>query len=171
MDLPALYPHVHAFAPPELFSSTSGWKFKYPGRVGDSPVVGSGLYCDSRAGGAVATGDGEEILRTSLSFLVVENMRAGDSPTLACEKGIKRLKEIVELPTPASIDESHRERMHRKLTVAVMAMSPSGEIGAASTLGPDNSHRGRPAFPFAIWRDGEDVRLVEEDSPTLNIRT
>ena len=63
--------------------------------MGDAPVVGAGLYCDGKAGAAVATGDGEEILRTCLSFLVVENMRAGDPPGLACKKGISRLEEIV----------------------------------------------------------------------------
>ena len=56
-------------------TSTSGWAYKHPGRVGDSPVVGAGLYCDGRVGAAVATGDGEEILRVCLSHLVVELMR------------------------------------------------------------------------------------------------
>jgi N4-(beta-N-acetylglucosaminyl)-L-asparaginase len=56
-------------------TSTSGWKFKHPGRVGDSPLVGCGLYCDGNHGAAVATGDGEEIMRTCLSFLVVELIR------------------------------------------------------------------------------------------------
>jgi isoaspartyl peptidase/L-asparaginase-like protein (Ntn-hydrolase superfamily) len=55
-------------------TSTSGWKFKHPGRIGDSPLVGSGLYCDGK-GAAVATGDGEEIMRVCLSFLVVEYIR------------------------------------------------------------------------------------------------
>lgn len=154
-------------------TSTSGWKFKHPGRVGDSPVVGSGLYCDSDAGGAVATGDGEEILRTCLSLLVVEFMRAGLSPTLACRKGIQRLKEIVIKNRPVegvgvgSGEDSKEDQMYERLTVAVVAMSPSGEVGAASTLGPENVHRGRPVFPFAIWREGEDARVVEEDELPL----
>lgn len=148
-------------------SSTSGWKFKHPGRVGDAPVVGSGLYCDGKVGAAVATGDGEEILRTCLSFLVVENMRAGDPPGLACKKGIARLEEIVHGSRAAAASHGDRNeeaeaKMHDRLTVAVMAMSPSGEVGAASTLGPRNVHRGRPAFPLAIWREGEAVQVVEE---------
>eukprot|EP00752_Nemacystus_decipiens_P001486 g1460.t1 len=143
-------------------TSTSGWKFKHPGRVGDAPVVGSGLYCDSRVGGAVATGDGEEILRTCLSFYVVERMREGDSPALACENGIARLKEIVNRSAAAGTTDADVTRMHKKLTVAVMALSPSGEIGAASTLGLNNVHRGRPAFPLAVWKKGEAVRVVEE---------
>lgn len=148
---------------PRRCRSTSGWKFKHPGRVGDAPVIGSGLYCDSQVGGVVATGDGEEILRTCLSFFVVERMRAGDSPALACKKGIARLEEIINRPaaneggTGAKVD-----RMHKQLTVAVMALSPTGEIGAASTLGPTNVHRGRPVFPLAVWRQGEAVRVLEE---------
>lgn len=125
-------------------------------------MVGSGLYCDSQIGGAVATGDGEEILRTCLSFYVVERMREGDSPGLACKKGIARLEKIVERPAANSTTDAQIARMHKKLTVAVMALSPTGEIGAASTLGPKNIHRGRPAFPLAVWKKGEAVRVVEE---------
>lgn len=154
-------------------SSTSGWPFKHPGRVGDAPVAGAGLYCDVRAGGAVATGDGEDILRTCLSFLVVENMRAGDSPSLACKKGIQRLEDVVGRGR-----ESHRNqdenneagdepRMHEKLTVAVMAVNSAGQIGAASTLGPSNIHRDRPSFPIAIWKEGGEIRVLQEDDEEL----
>lgn len=142
--------------------------------MGDAPVVGAGLYCDGKVGAAVATGDGEEILRTCLSFLVVENMRAGDPPGLACKKGIARLEEIVHgscagAPSIGDGNEGAEAKMHDRLTVAVMAMSPSGEIGAASTLGPRNVHRGRPAFPLAIWREGGAVRVVEEtDLPSAS---
>lgn len=129
--------------------------------MGDAPVVGSGLYCDSTVGAAVATGDGEEILRTCLSFVVVEFMRGGDSPQLACKKGIARLEAMVKRSAAgSSAEEVHR--MHDRLTVAVMAMNPQGDIGAASTLGPRNVHRGRPAFPLAMWRKGDPVRVVEE---------
>lgn len=141
--------------------------------MGDAPVVGAGLYCDGKVGAAVATGDGEEILRTCLSFLVVEYMRAGDPPGLACKKGIARLFLItgggggagdVGVQTPGCDGESNNVlRMHERLTVAVMAMSPGGEIGAASTLGPKNVHRGKPAFPLAVWREGERVQVVEEN--------
>lgn len=144
--------------------STSGWPFKHPGRVGDAPIVGSGLYCDSHVGAAVATGDGEEILRTCLSFMVVERMRAGDPPGLACKQGIARLEQIVKRSAADATTDNCVEvaRMHKNLTVAVMAMSPTGEIGAASTLGPTNVHRGRPAFPLAVWKKGEAARIVEE---------
>ncbi|CAM9106655.1 unnamed protein product [Discosporangium mesarthrocarpum] len=144
-------------------TSTSGWKFKHPGRVGDAPVVGAGLYCDNTAGAAVATGDGEEILRTCLSFLVVEHMRSGDPPGVACRKGIERLQAVVGgRKSDDGKSGMARLQMHEKLTVAVMAMSPSGKVGAASTLGPHNEHRGRPAFPLAVWREGEPMVVVEE---------
>ena len=110
----------------------------------------------------VATGDGEEILRTCLSFYVVERMREGDSPALACKKGIARLDEIVSRPAADKTTGAKVDRMHKQLTVAVMALSPTGEIGAASTLGPTNVHRGRPAFPLAVWRKGEAVLVLEE---------
>lgn len=113
----------------------------------------------------MATGDGEEILRTCLSFMVVELMRAGDPPGLACRKGIARMEQIVKRSAAdATTDDCVEEvaRMHKKLTVAVMAMNPTGEIGAASTLGPTNIHRGRPAFPLAVWKKGEAARVVEE---------
>lgn len=103
--------------------------------------------------------------------MVVEHMRAGDSPALACKKGIARLEEIVNRPVTGATCNGDQEvaRMHDRLTVAVMAMSPSGEVGAASTLGPKNAHRGRPAFPLAVWSKGEAVRVVEEsDLPLAN---
>ena len=81
-------------------TSTSGWPYKHPGRVGDAPLVGSGLYADSRVGAAVATGDGEEIMRSCLSFLVVERMRLGDSPQQACELAVARLRLASAQPVP-----------------------------------------------------------------------
>eukprot|EP00611_Tribonema_gayanum_P001238 TRINITY_DN1090_c0_g2_i2.p1 TRINITY_DN1090_c0_g2~~TRINITY_DN1090_c0_g2_i2.p1 ORF type:complete len:327 (-),score=85.10 TRINITY_DN1090_c0_g2_i2:1131-2039(-) len=84
-------------------TSTSGWPFKHPGRVGDSPVVGAGLYCDDDAGAAVATGDGEEILRTSAAFYAVELMRTGHTPQAACTKAVAR---IVQASAACSIAAS-----------------------------------------------------------------
>lgn len=60
--------------------STSGWAYKLPGRVGDSPIIGSGLYVDNDIGAAGATGMGENVMRYCGSFLVVELMRQGRSP-------------------------------------------------------------------------------------------
>ena len=74
--------------------STSGWGYKIPGRVGDSPIIGSGLYVDNQVGGAGATGLGENVMRYCGSFLVVEMMRNGASPTEACELAVNRIAEL-----------------------------------------------------------------------------
>jgi N4-(beta-N-acetylglucosaminyl)-L-asparaginase len=71
--------------------TTSGLAYKMAGRVGDSPIIGSGLFIDNEIGGATATGMGEEVLKTVGSFLIVELMRQGYSPQAACEEGIKRI--------------------------------------------------------------------------------
>jgi N4-(beta-N-acetylglucosaminyl)-L-asparaginase len=71
--------------------TTSGMGFKMRGRVGDSPIIGSGLFVDNEVGAAVATGQGEEIIRISGCHLVVELMRQGASPQEACEKAIARI--------------------------------------------------------------------------------
>ena len=71
--------------------TTSGLAYKMAGRVGDSPVIGSGLFIDNEIGGATATGMGEEVLKTVGSFLIVELMRQGNSPQEACEEAIRRI--------------------------------------------------------------------------------
>lgn len=71
--------------------TTSGLGYKYAGRVGDSPIIGAGLFVDNEVGGATATGVGEEVVRTVGSFLIVELMRQGKSPQEACEEGVKRI--------------------------------------------------------------------------------
>ncbi|PHQ61114.1 MAG: glycosylasparaginase, partial [Maribacter sp.] len=71
--------------------TTSGMGYKYAGRVGDSPIIGAGLFVDNEVGGATATGVGEEVVRTVGSFLIVELMRQGKSPQEACEEGVKRI--------------------------------------------------------------------------------
>lgn len=71
--------------------TTSGLAYKMAGRVGDSPIIGSGLFVDNEVGGATATGLGEEVLKTVGSFLIVELMRQGKSPQEACEEAIGRI--------------------------------------------------------------------------------
>ncbi|MGB5369264.1 MAG: N(4)-(beta-N-acetylglucosaminyl)-L-asparaginase [Flavobacteriaceae bacterium] len=71
--------------------TTSGMAYKIAGRVGDSPIIGAGLFVDNTVGGATATGVGEEVVRTVGSFLIVELMRQGKSPQEACEEGVKRI--------------------------------------------------------------------------------
>ncbi len=71
--------------------TTSGMAYKMAGRVGDSPIIGAGLFVDNEVGGATATGVGEEVVRTVGSFLIVELMRQGKSPQEACEEGVRRI--------------------------------------------------------------------------------
>jgi N4-(beta-N-acetylglucosaminyl)-L-asparaginase len=73
--------------------STSGMAYKMAGRVGDSAIIGSGLFIDNTIGGATATGMGEEVLKTVGSYLIVELMRQGRTPQEACEEGVKRIVE------------------------------------------------------------------------------
>jgi len=71
--------------------TTSGMAFKLPGRVGDSPVIGAGLFVDNEIGAATATGVGEEVIRCAGAHLVVELMRQGLSPETACRKAVERI--------------------------------------------------------------------------------
>jgi len=71
--------------------TTSGMAYKFAGRVGDSPIIGAGLFVDNEIGAATATGVGEEVVRTVGSFLIVELMRQGKSPQEACEEGVNRI--------------------------------------------------------------------------------
>ncbi len=77
--------------------STSGLAFKMPGRVGDSPIIGAGLYVDPSVGAAVATGTGELMIGTCATFLAVERMRAGDSPQEAINKVLERVSKSYRL--------------------------------------------------------------------------
>lgn len=100
--------------------STSGLAYKLPGRVGDSPIIGSGLYVDGQVGAAGATGVGENVLRYCASFLIVEFMRQGKSPTDACEAAIRRVAEG-DQKSPA------------ELSINFVALNKDGVIGAAGT--------------------------------------
>jgi|TARA_B110000116_G_scaffold272384_1_gene297093 isoaspartyl peptidase/L-asparaginase-like protein (Ntn-hydrolase superfamily) len=99
--------------------STSGLAFKLPGRVGDSPIIGSGLYVDNEVGAAGATGVGENVLRHCCSFMIVEFMRQGLSPQDACIKTIKRAAKI----DPLGMD----------LNIFFIAVDKKGRYGAAGT--------------------------------------
>ncbi|AZQ42775.1 N(4)-(beta-N-acetylglucosaminyl)-L-asparaginase [Nonlabens ponticola] len=95
--------------------STSGLAYKMPGRVGDSPIIGAGLYVDNEIGAAAATGLGEEIMKTVGSFLIVELMRNGKSPQEACEEAVKRTAKRAANP--------------EDFQVAYIAMNKAGETG------------------------------------------
>jgi N4-(beta-N-acetylglucosaminyl)-L-asparaginase len=110
--------------------------WKIPGRVGDSPIVGAGLFVDAEVGAACATGLGEEVLRTAGSAMVVESMRHGATPQEAVEDALRRI--LKKSPSAA-----------RDATVQVcyLAVNLKGEIGAGALS---------PSYPFdyAIWRSG-----------------
>ena len=110
-------------------TSTSGLFLKEPGRVGDSPLVGSGFYCDARYGGAAATGLGEDIMRGCLSYEAVSLMRRGASAQEACEEALRGLS------------DTHRRLGEDAGSVSLIALSAQGGFGAATTL---------PLFPFAV---------------------
>ena len=112
--------------------ATSGMQFKHPGRVGDSPVFGSGLYADT-VGAAMASGDGDTMLRFCMSFLAVERMRQGDSVKCACEYVVKRVHEA-----------------DPNCQAAIAGMDRNGNTGAACTHG---------GFTTVEWRvdSSEDV--------------
>ena len=99
--------------------TTSGLAYKLPGRVGDSPIIGGGLFVDNEIGGASATGLGEEVLKTVGSFLIVELMRQGKSPQEACEEAIGR---IVNKPG----------KDFKDFQVGYIAVNKQGETGAYS---------------------------------------
>jgi N4-(beta-N-acetylglucosaminyl)-L-asparaginase len=97
--------------------TTSGMAYKMHGRVGDSPIIGAGLYVDNEIGAATATGVGEEVIRVVGCHLVVELMRQGKSPADACRLAVERI--IGKNP----------ERS-KTLQVGFLALSKAGEIGA-----------------------------------------
>lgn len=95
--------------------TTSGLAYKMAGRVGDSPIIGSGLFVDNEVGAATATGLGEEVLKTVGSFLIVELMRQGRSPQEACEEAIERI--VKKNPN------------YKDFQVGYIAVNKKGEIG------------------------------------------
>lgn len=115
--------------------TTSGMAGKIHGRVGDSPIIGAGLYVDGEVGGAAATGVGEEVIRTAGSHLVVENMRRGMVPQQACEEALQRILHIYG----GTVD----------FQVGYIAMNLKGAIGAVSL---------KPGFQFARYADGKNMQ-------------
>ncbi|HEX6915410.1 MAG TPA: N(4)-(beta-N-acetylglucosaminyl)-L-asparaginase [Chitinophagaceae bacterium] len=96
--------------------STSGMAFKMHGRVGDSPMIGAGLYVDNEVGAATSTGVGEEAIRVCGAHTVVEYMRAGHTPETACRKTLERLVRM-------------RGEKIRDLQLAFIAVNRAGEFG------------------------------------------
>jgi len=120
--------------------TTSGLAYKMAGRVGDSPIIGSGLFIDNEIGGATATGLGEEVLKTVGSFLIVELMRQGRTPQEACEEAIGRI-----VNKPGSDYENFQ--------VGYIAVNKKGETGAYSI------HEG---FSYNLYKN-EENKNIESD--------
>ncbi|MBS1521743.1 MAG: N(4)-(beta-N-acetylglucosaminyl)-L-asparaginase [Bacteroidetes bacterium] len=118
--------------------TTSGMAFKLHGRVGDSPIIGAGLYVDNEVGGATSTGVGEEVIRNVGSFLVVELMRHGLSPEDACKEAVNRI--IKKKPETA-----------KNIQVGFLAINKKGEYGAYAI---------QEGFSFAVCNaDNQDLLI------------
>ena len=119
--------------------TTSGLGYKMHGRVGDSPVIGAGLYADDEVGAATATGMGELVLKTLGSFLLVELMRNGYSPQEACEEGIKRI--VQKIPD------------YKNFQIGYLAVNKAGETGAYAI---------QKGFNYALFRGGK-FELIDSE--------
>ncbi len=122
--------------------TTSGMAFKLHGRVGDSPIIGAGLYVDNEVGGATSTGVGEEVIRNVGSFLVVELMRQGLSPEDACREAVRRI--IKKKPETA-----------KQIQVGFLAINKKGEYGAYAI---------QSGFSFAVCTADNQEQLVKGKS-------
>jgi isoaspartyl peptidase/L-asparaginase-like protein (Ntn-hydrolase superfamily) len=119
--------------------TTSGLGFKLPGRVGDSPLIGCGIYADATAGAAVSTGVGEEAIRVLGSFLVVEFMRNGLTPQDAIFETLKRVK---------AADRGRRGSFQ----LAFLAMTRSGDVAGAAL---------QKGFSYALTDGGGRNEIVQ----------
>ena len=121
--------------------TTSGAGFKMRGRIGDSPVIGAGLYVDNEVGAVVATGQGEDVIRVAGSNAVVEQMRQGKSPTEACKIIVERINRI-------------KKEKAKDIQICFIAINKKGEFGAYSL------HKG---FNYAV-HNKEGNKLHESSS-------
>ena len=121
--------------------TTSGLSWKLHGRVGDSPVIGAGMYVDNEVGGCCATGVGEAVLKTLGSFLVVELMRQGATPQEACEEAIARIV---------------RNQNYKDMQIGYLAINKKGEHGAYAV---------HPGFNYALYQKGKNT-LIDSESHT-----
>jgi N4-(beta-N-acetylglucosaminyl)-L-asparaginase len=114
--------------------TTSGMAFKIHGRVGDSPIIGAGLFVDNEVGAATSTGVGEEVIRICGTHLVVEYMRQGNSPEIACRKAVNRI--VKRDPDKA-----------KTLQVGFLALNKNGQYGAYAI---------QEGFVFCVKSNGEE---------------
>jgi N4-(beta-N-acetylglucosaminyl)-L-asparaginase len=122
--------------------TTSGMAYKMHGRVGDSPIIGAGLYVDNEVGGATSTGVGEEVIRNVGSFLVVELMRQGYPPEEACKEAVMRI--IRKKPNTA-----------KDIQVGFLALNKKGEYGAYAI---------QQGFSYAVCDEKNQKLLVKANS-------
>lgn len=120
--------------------TTSGLGFKKRGRVGDSPIIGAGLYVDNEIGAATATGMGELVIKTVGSFLVVELMRNGRTPQEAVEEAVHRI--VKKVPD------------HKKYQIGYIAINKNGDTGAYCL---------KPGFNYALYKNGRN-ELIDSKS-------
>jgi N4-(beta-N-acetylglucosaminyl)-L-asparaginase len=123
--------------------TTSGMAFKMHGRLGDSPIIGAGLYVDNEIGAATATGHGEEVIRISGSHLVVELMRQGYSPQKACEEAVARIVKLM----------NNRKKNLKDIQVGFIALNKEGEYGSYCVQG---------GFNYAVC-DATGNRLIDAE--------
>jgi len=123
--------------------TTSGMAFKMHGRVGDSPIIGAGLYVDNEIGAATATGHGEEVIRIAGCHLVVELMRQGKSPQQACEEAVSRIVKLT----------NNRNKNLKDIQVGFIALNKQGNYGAYCVQG---------GFNYAV-HDNSGNKLIDSD--------
>ncbi len=121
--------------------TTSGMAFKMHGRVGDSPIIGSGLYVDNEVGAVTSSGLGEEVIKICGSFLVTEFMRQGYSPKMACKKAVERIVK-------------RDAKKAKEIQVGFIALNKKGEHG---------SYALQKGFVYAVHSNAE-VKLISTDS-------
>lgn len=136
-------------------TSTSGLAFKMAGRVGDSPLIGCGLFVDNDVGAAGATGRGEECIKINGAHTIVELMRRGISPTDACLEALRRIARNYD----------NDRSVLRRVQMTFYALNKAGEYGAASLwshylVPSDEGPAKRMRYQFAV-HDGQENRLRE----------
>lgn len=114
--------------------TTSGMGFKMRGRLGDSPIIGAGLFVDNEVGAATATGQGEDVIRIAGSHTVVELMRQGLSPEMACKKAVERILRI-------------KGEKAKEIQIGFIAINKKGQYGGYAL---------QKGFSFAVKSDKEE---------------
>ena len=121
--------------------TTSGMGFKMRGRLGDSPIIGAGLFVDNEVGAVTSTGQGEDVIRICGSHTVIEFMRQGLSPEEACKKTVERIMKI-------------KGEAAKQIQVAFIALNKKGQVGAYAI---------QKGFSYAL-RNNKEEKMVSAKS-------